>query len=135
MSDAAGWSPPDDASVPPSEPHPVWASSTNRPTVYTRILDRTGCSFPSGGGVAAVDGERDSDHEAGAWAAEPHGGRGDLVGGPEASDRLVAERLGHVQFAARNHGFDHRCVDRAGADPVDADAAGCVLECGALGES
>src|SRR5215207_5559364 len=80
----------------------------------------------SAGGVAAVDRKRDADHEAGYWAAEPEHGRGDLVCAPEPADRLVGQRLGHVEFALGDHLLDHRGLDRSRADRVDADAAGRV---------
>ena len=93
------------------------------------------CVSDSGGGVAAVDGECDADDEARSRAAELEDGRGDLAGCSEAADRLVADRLGDVKLAFREHVVDHRRVDRSGADGVDADAARRVLEGGALGEA
>ena len=47
----------------------------------------------------------------------------------------LARAVGFVQFAGGDHLGDHRGVERAGADGVDADAAWCVLEGGAAGEA
>jgi SAM-dependent methyltransferase len=52
----------------------------------------------SAGGVAAVHGERDAEHEARGRAAEPQDGRGDLIGPAEPADRLIVQGLGHVEF-------------------------------------
>jgi hypothetical protein len=51
---------------------------------------------------------------------------------PEPADRLVLDRLRHVELALLDHAGDHRGIDRSEADDVDADAA--LFERGALGE-
>src|SRR5215208_6099667 len=89
----------------------------------------------SAGGVAAIDGKCDTEHEAGCRAAEPKHGRGDLVRASQPADRLIGLGLGHVELAPGDHAFDHRGLDSSRADRVDADAAGSVLEGRALGEA
>ena len=53
----------------------------------------------------------------------------------EAADGLVGDGGGFVELAVGDHVGDHRGVERAGADGVDADAAWGVLEGGAAGEA
>src|SRR3954451_1942696 len=89
----------------------------------------------SPGGVAAVDRQCDSDDEAGAGAAQPQHGRGDLLRLTEPVDRLVGDRFVGVQFTLVDHGGDHRGGDGAGAYGVDPDAARRVFERGAAGEA
>src|SRR5215212_10433018 len=86
-------------------------------------------------GVAAVDGEGDAGDESGAGAGEPQHGSGDLFGGAEPVDGLVGFGDVEVEFAFVDHVGDHRGGDGAGADGVDPDSAGGVLEGGALGEA
>ena len=50
-----------------------------------------GCLAGSAGGVAAVDGKGDADHEARAGAAQPQHGGGDLLTAAEAADRLTGD--------------------------------------------
>ena len=52
----------------------------------------------SAGGVPAVHGECDSDHETGARAAQPKDRRSDLFRGTEATDRLVLQGISEVQL-------------------------------------
>src|SRR5438034_11433760 len=85
-------------------------------------------------GEAAVDWERNAKHEAGAWTAEPEDGCGDLVGAAQSPDRLISHDLGHRVRLRLEHVVNHRGVDRARADGVDADAPRRIFECGALGE-
>src|SRR3954467_5358447 len=89
----------------------------------------------SAGGVAAIDGQCDADDQARARAAQPQDGGGDLVAAAEPSDRLVCDGVVNGELAIRDHGGDHRSLDRAGAYGVDTDAARRVLERGALGHS
>src|SRR3954449_156026 len=89
----------------------------------------------SAGGVAAVDGQCDADDQARARAAQPQDSGGDLVAAAEPSDRLVRDGVVNGELAIRDHGGDHRSLDRAGAYRVDPDAARRVLERGALGHS
>ena len=58
----------------------------------------------------------------------------DLLGAAEAADRCRGGSLGPVELALGGHVRDHRGLDRAGADRVDADAAGRVLQGGAGGQ-
>jgi hypothetical protein len=87
------------------------------------------------GGVAAVDGEGDAEYEARCWAAQPQDGGGDLVAASEATDRLVGLGFCPVELAVSDHVGDHRRLDGAGADGIDADAARRVLQRGALGQA
>jgi hypothetical protein len=86
------------------------------------------------GGVAAVDGKGDADDETCSGAAQPQHGCGDLLGVSEAADRCRGGGFGVVEFAFGDHVGDHRGLDGAWADGVDADAAGCVLQGGAGGQ-
>src|SRR4051812_32499717 len=86
-------------------------------------------------GVATVDGQRDADYEAGARAAQPQDGGGDLVSAAEAAYRLARFSVGDGEFAVGDHVGDHRGLDGAGANGVDADAARRVFERGAFGEA
>src|SRR5215211_2015945 len=86
-------------------------------------------------GVAAVDGQRDSDDKAGARAAQPEDGCCDLLALAETANRCRRSSLGPVEFALGDHVGDHWSLDGAGADGVDADPAGRVLQCGAGGQS
>src|SRR5206468_11655614 len=82
----------------------------------------------SAGGVAAVDGQRDADDEAGAGAAQPEHGGGHLLRAAETPDGLVGGGLGAVEVAGVDHLGHHRGLDGAGADGVDADTAGGVFQ-------
>ena len=53
----------------------------------------------------------------------------------ETADRLVGDCGGFVELAAGDHLGDHRRVEGAGADGVDAHAAGRVFEGGAAGQA
>src|SRR5215203_5660704 len=90
---------------------------------------------PSVRGETAVDRQADTDHEARAGAAQPQHRRGDLLGSAEAANRLLFHDLGYRVRLAFEHVGDHRGVDRAGADRVDADAARRVLDTCALGHA
>src|SRR3954447_2572802 len=89
----------------------------------------------SAGGIAAVDGQRDADDEAGSGAAQPQDRGGDLLAASEPADRLPDDGIVHAELAAGDHPRDHRRLDGAGADGVDADPARRVLQRGALGEA
>src|SRR3954470_9284460 len=78
-------------------------------------------------GEAAVDRQADADHEARGRAAQPEDRGGDLLGPAEAADRLLLHDLGHRVSLTFEHVGDHRRVDRAGADRVDADAARLIF--------
>src|SRR4051812_25300318 len=80
-------------------------------------------------------GQCDADDQARARAAQPQDSGGDLVAAAEPSDRLVRDGVVNGELAIRDHGGDHRSLDRAGAYRVDPDAARRVLERGALGHS
>src|SRR5215204_1629286 len=103
----------------------------------TRGVRERACGGVPGslGCVPAVDRERDAGYEACASAAEPEHGSGHLAGLSESRDRLVGDRLVHVELAFGEHVRDHRRLDRSRADRVDADAAGRVLERGTLCEA
>src|SRR4051794_40818653 len=85
-------------------------------------------------GVPAVDGEGDAEDEAGAGAAQPQHAGCDLVGPPEATDGLIRHCVGFDELSVGDHVGDHRGVEGAGADRVDANPAWRVLECCAAGE-
>jgi hypothetical protein len=70
-----------------------------------------------------------------AGAAQPQHRGGDLLTAAEAADRLTCDGVGERELAAGHHVGDHRRLDRAGADGVDADPARRVFERGALGET
>src|SRR3954466_7400105 len=89
----------------------------------------------SAGGIAAVDGQRDADDQARSGAAQPQDRGGDLPAPPEPADRLSGDGIVHAELAVGDHSRDHGRFDGAGADRVDADAARCVFERGALGHS
>jgi hypothetical protein len=77
-----------------------------------------GCASLSG--VAAVDGERDADDEAGPGAAKPQDGSGDLFALAESGNRCGSAGLGRVEFTLGDHVGDHRGLDGARADSVAA---------------
>ena len=83
---------------------------------------------------AVVVGRPDDECETRGRAAQPEEGGCELGSVPETADRLVLDRLRHVELPLLEHAGDHRGVDRAGADCVDADAARRVFERGALRE-
>jgi hypothetical protein len=85
------------------------------------------------GGVASVDGECDSDDEAGAGAAQPQDGCGDLLAMAEAADRSPGGRLGPVDLTLGPMSATIGVFDGARADSVDADSVGRVLHGGACG--
>jgi hypothetical protein len=87
------------------------------------------------GDVAPVDGQCDASDVAGAVAAEPEDGLGDLIGCAEPVDGLACFGLVAVEFSTFDHGVDHGGADRAGADGIDSDTAGAVFEGDALGEA
>jgi hypothetical protein len=93
------------------------------------------CAMVPPCGVAAVHGKRDANYEACARAAQAQDGGGDLVPASEATDRLAGNRVGDRELALRDHVGDHRRLDRAGADGIDADAARCVFQRCALGKA
>ena len=66
-------------------------------------------------GVAAVDGQRDADDEAGAWTAKPQHGGGDLFGFAESVDGLAGDGFGEVEFTVGDHVVHHGRGDGAGA--------------------
>ncbi len=72
----------------------------------------------SAGGVAAVDGERDADHEARAGAAQPQHRGGDLVTAAEAADRLTGDGVGERELAAGHHVAGAEAADRLTRDGV-----------------
>src|SRR3546814_12858420 len=90
---------------------------------------------PSGRGEATVDRQTDADHEARVRAAKPQHRVGDLRGPGEAAEELLFHDLGHCVSLTVEHVGDHRRVDRAGADRVEADAARCIFDTRALGHA
>ena len=58
------------------------------------------------GRLSAVDGEGAPTTKLASGAAEPEHGRGDFVGGAEASDGLVGQLGRFVEFAVGDHGGD-----------------------------
>jgi hypothetical protein len=86
-------------------------------------------------GVAAIDGECDADDEARSRAAQPQDRGGDLISASEPADRLIRLGFRDVELALGDHVGDHRRLDGAGADGVDADAARRVFERGAPGQA
>ena len=72
------------------------------------------------------------DDKTGAGAAEPEDGCGESSLWPRAY-RCCGGSLGPVELALGGHVCDHRGLDGAGADSVDADPAGRVLHGGAGG--
>lgn len=95
-----------------------------------------GCAVPAGGrdscfllgGVAAVDGQGDAGDVAGAGAAQPQDGLGDLLGDAEAVDGLAGFGLVAVEFAV----FDHGVVLHARPDTAQVDGLDAVELLGAL---
>src|SRR5215212_6042802 len=86
--------------------------------------------------VAGIDGEHGAGHVRGLIRAQPQARLRDLLRLPEAAEQADDRRellLGHADSLER--AADHRRVDRAGTDRVDADALRGVLERGHLGEA
>ena len=74
--------------------------------------------------------QRVADHEARAGASQPKDGGGDLLETTQAPDRLIPQDCLHrLRFYSKHIG-NHRRVDGARADRVDADAARCIFERG-----
>jgi hypothetical protein len=77
-------------------------------------------------GEAAVYRKGDANDGAGAGAAQPEDSGGDLVAAAEAADRCrgIASVRSSSRLAA--HVGDHRGLDGAGADSVDARAVAAI---------
>lgn len=68
----------------------------------------------SAGDVAAVDGSRDADEKAGAWAAQPEETVAVISAPRTTSDRLVGDCVFDGQFVFGDHVGDHWGFDRSG---------------------
>ena len=84
---------------------------------------------------AAIDWQRDAEHEAGPGAAEPEDGRGDLIRPPQPSDRLIPHDLLHRVGLLLEHVRHHGRVDRSRAHCIDTNAARRIFKRGALGQA
>src|SRR3954463_7147403 len=82
--------------------------------------------------LAAVDDHGVPDDEAGPGRAEPHDGRGDLLRTTHPPDRLLRDHLRSALGRAPGEAPHHRRVDVPGADGVDAEVLGGVVEGGGL---
>jgi hypothetical protein len=81
-------------------------------------------------GAASGAGAVDDDVTAGAAGGDLDGS-GDLLPLAESAHRRRSGSLGPVELALGDHVSDHRSLDGAGADSVDADPARRVLQGGA----
>jgi hypothetical protein len=86
-------------------------------------------------GEAAIDWQSHAEHEARPGAAEPEDGRGDLIGPPQSSDRLIAHDLLHRVGLLLKHVRNHGRIDRSGAHRIDANAPRRIFKRGALGQA
>src|SRR3954454_2529774 len=84
------------------------------------------------GRLAAVDDHGVPDGERGLLRAQPEHGGGDLLWPAHAADGLLGDDGGAAFFSAAGEAAHHLGVDDAGADRVDADAQGGVVERGRL---
>src|SRR5579872_3329432 len=90
---------------------------------------------PSVDGVAAIDHERVTDHEACRGAAKPKNRVGNFFGTTNAPDRNVLQhRLKRVSLTGGRHLIGHRRLDEAGTYGIDANAYRGIFQSGALGE-
>src|SRR3954466_13297877 len=85
--------------------------------------------------LAAIDDHGVPDDEAGPGRAEPHDGRGDLLCTTHPADRLLRDYLRAALGRAPGEAAHHRRVDVPGADGVDPDVLGRVVEGGGLGQA
>src|SRR5947209_1032733 len=85
-------------------------------------------------GVSAIHGERVSNDEARARAAQPQNSGGNLLSFSETADRLFLQDVFHRLGLFRDHGRHHGRFDSAGANGVDADASRSIFKSGALRE-
>src|SRR4051812_10671299 len=83
-------------------------------------------------GLAAVDDHGVADRERGLLGAQPDHGGGDLLRAPHAADGLLGDDRGAAFVGVAGEAAHHLGVDDAGADRVDADALGGVVERGGL---
>jgi len=115
----------------------AWTATQHTTTQHTALdsgHSQTFRGLRSLSGVAAVHGECDSDDETCSRAAQPQDGSGDLLALADAPERSRSGHRGPVKLAFGGHVSDHRGLDGAGADGIDADPAGRVLQGGAGGQ-
>src|SRR5437773_558821 len=86
-------------------------------------------------GEAAIDWQSHAEHEAGPGAAKPEDGRGDLIGPPQPSDRLIPHDLLHRVGLLLKHVRHHGRIDRSWAYRIDANAPRRIFKRGALGQA
>src|SRR5439155_27214666 len=90
---------------------------------------------PRSGGLAAVDDHCVADRERRLVGAQPEHRGGDLLGPAHAADRLLGDDGGAAFVGVAGEAAHHLGVDNSGADGVDADVLGGVVERGGLGQA
>src|SRR5882724_12249577 len=84
--------------------------------------------------ISAIDRERMTNHETGGGATEPEHSACNLLGATEPADRHVLQHRVEGIRLSGHHLVEHRRMDDTWAHGINANAPGCVIQCGAFGQ-
>ena len=85
-------------------------------------------------GISTIDSECLTDYEAGCRATQPKNGSSDLLRPTKSANRHLSHQLFHGFRLSGQHARDHRRLDNARANCVDANATRGIFESSALRE-